>query len=260
MKDYDSFSSLISDLNAGLWAESRLDRFRSQALETMGADRFCLYHFEDPSSFELVLNSGCKNPSKVRLETVLDKIPQDPASALSKPIVFTTLEIADCSPPKWGQFLLSISRAFLQSSGPRSYLFGVFPAHKGMGLVVFSRLMNKLPDFTDEEKGLLGALCPHLSNYLRLRTICLFWRGKNFREWFFKNQGLSKREIEVGLLLFDGLEVDHLAAKLDITEDTARDHIRNIYSKMKVHSRTELFALYIGLCGKMIKESLGEKT
>lgn len=258
--DYDSFSSLISDLNAGLWDESRLDRFRSQALETMVADRFCLYHFEGHSSFELILTLGCKNPSKVRLEAVLDKIPKNTATALNDPIVFTTLEVADCSPPKWGQFLLSISRAFLQSSGPRCYLFGVFPAQKGMGLVVFSRLTNKRHEFGEDDKKLLALLCPHLENYLRLRTVCLFWRGKNFREWFFKNQGLSRREIEVGLLLFDGLEINHLANKLDITEDTARDHIRNIYSKLKVHSRTELFALYIGVCGKMIKESLGEET
>jgi LuxR family maltose regulon positive regulatory protein len=50
---------------------------------------------------------------------------------------------------------------------------------------------------------------------------------------------LSEREIEVLRLLADGLESNEIAERLFIAVDTARKHIKNIYSKLDVHSRWE---------------------
>lgn len=50
---------------------------------------------------------------------------------------------------------------------------------------------------------------------------------------------LSERELEVLRLLADGLESNEIAERLVIAVDTARKHIKNIYSKLDVHSRWE---------------------
>lgn len=50
---------------------------------------------------------------------------------------------------------------------------------------------------------------------------------------------LSERELEVLHLLADGLESNEIAERLFIAVDTARKHIKNIYSKLGVHSRWE---------------------
>lgn len=50
---------------------------------------------------------------------------------------------------------------------------------------------------------------------------------------------LSPRELEVLRLLADGLESNEIAERLFIAVDTARTHIKNIYSKLDVHSRWE---------------------
>jgi len=51
--------------------------------------------------------------------------------------------------------------------------------------------------------------------------------------------GLSPREMEVLALLAEGYAYTNLAAQLDISVNTVRNHIRAIYEKLHVHSRTE---------------------
>lgn len=50
---------------------------------------------------------------------------------------------------------------------------------------------------------------------------------------------LSQRELEVLRLLADGMDSGEIAERLVIAVDTARKHIKNIYSKLDVHSRWE---------------------
>jgi DNA-binding NarL/FixJ family response regulator len=50
---------------------------------------------------------------------------------------------------------------------------------------------------------------------------------------------LSKREQEIISLLSDGFRYKEVGAKLFISTETVRTHIRNIYSKLQVTSRTE---------------------
>ncbi len=51
--------------------------------------------------------------------------------------------------------------------------------------------------------------------------------------------GLSPREMQVLALLAEGYAYTNLAAQLDISVNTVRNHIRAIYEKLHVHSRTE---------------------
>lgn len=51
---------------------------------------------------------------------------------------------------------------------------------------------------------------------------------------------LSSREMEVAQLVADGWRNQEIAEHLHITINTVETHVRNIYSKLDVHSRPEL--------------------
>lgn len=59
-------------------------------------------------------------------------------------------------------------------------------------------------------------------------------------EW---RQRLSRRQFEAVALVVQGLSDKEVANKLDITEDTAKDHVHAAYRKLKVSGRAELIAL-----------------
>jgi len=55
---------------------------------------------------------------------------------------------------------------------------------------------------------------------------------------------LSKREVEILKLLSKGYRYKEIAEKLFISTETVRTHIRNIYSKLQVQSRTDALNKY----------------
>jgi DNA-binding NarL/FixJ family response regulator len=55
---------------------------------------------------------------------------------------------------------------------------------------------------------------------------------------------LTKREKEILLLLMDGLSYKQIAAKCFISIDTLNSHIRKVYTKLNVHSRSEIAAKF----------------
>ena len=58
---------------------------------------------------------------------------------------------------------------------------------------------------------------------------------------------LSRQQIVVANLAICGLCNKEIAEKLYISEQTAKDHLRNIFEKIHVHSRGELTAKVLGL-------------
>ena len=56
--------------------------------------------------------------------------------------------------------------------------------------------------------------------------------------------GLSPREKEVASLLLQGHSAKEIAKKLEITVSTANFHIKNLYKKLNISSRAELFARF----------------
>ena len=58
---------------------------------------------------------------------------------------------------------------------------------------------------------------------------------------------LSEREIQVLRLLSRGLSTSQLAARMSITENTVKTHIRNILFKLEVSTRTEAVAKAVQL-------------
>jgi DNA-binding NarL/FixJ family response regulator len=55
----------------------------------------------------------------------------------------------------------------------------------------------------------------------------------------FEMKKLSEREKEILHLLSEGLRYKEIADKLFLSTETVRTHIRNIYEKLQVNSRTE---------------------
>jgi LuxR family maltose regulon positive regulatory protein len=53
---------------------------------------------------------------------------------------------------------------------------------------------------------------------------------------------LSERELEVLRLLAIGLKYKEIAARLHISLNTVRDHVKNLYGKLDVNSRTRAVA------------------
>ena len=60
-----------------------------------------------------------------------------------------------------------------------------------------------------------------------------------------KNEGLSPREEQVLELLAKGYLYKEIASELSISNDTVHNHIRKIYEKLQVHSRTEAVIKYL---------------
>lgn len=54
-----------------------------------------------------------------------------------------------------------------------------------------------------------------------------------------QQNGLSKREAEILLLVHEGLSNQQIADKLFISENTVKKHISNIFLKLNVERRTE---------------------
>ena len=59
------------------------------------------------------------------------------------------------------------------------------------------------------------------------------------------SQALSKREQEILELLSKGYRYKEIADTLSISFDTVRSHLRNIYDKLHVSSRTEAVVKYL---------------
>jgi DNA-binding NarL/FixJ family response regulator len=60
----------------------------------------------------------------------------------------------------------------------------------------------------------------------------------------FDDYDITKREKEIIDLLLKGLSYKEIAASLFISVDTLNSHIRKIYSKLNVHSRSEIAARF----------------
>jgi DNA-binding NarL/FixJ family response regulator len=58
--------------------------------------------------------------------------------------------------------------------------------------------------------------------------------------------GISSREREILSLLAQGKAYKQIAGQLEISVDTVRSHIRRIYHKLHVHSRTEAVVKFLG--------------
>jgi DNA-binding NarL/FixJ family response regulator len=76
-------------------------------------------------------------------------------------------------------------------------------------------------------------------NKLNIKTSEIFKEARLPKEF----DVLTKREIEVANLLSQGLSDVELADKLFVSASTVRTHLRHVYDKLEVKSRSELISL-----------------
>ena len=74
-----------------------------------------------------------------------------------------------------------------------------------------------------------------MSSHIARKVVASFQPAQHNAEL----QKLSKREIEILDFLSQGLRYKEVADKLFISTETVRTHIRNMYEKLEVNSRTE---------------------
>jgi len=55
--------------------------------------------------------------------------------------------------------------------------------------------------------------------------------------------GLTQREADVARLVCEGLSDKEIAKKIKLSPHTVRDHLKKIYSKFRVHARSQLVSL-----------------
>jgi DNA-binding NarL/FixJ family response regulator len=76
-----------------------------------------------------------------------------------------------------------------------------------------------------------------------LHAIDRLYQSNENHNW--EDFNLTKRETQIAELLLKGLSYKEIASTLFICMDTIFSHIRNIYAKIHVHSRSEMAAKFI---------------
>jgi DNA-binding NarL/FixJ family response regulator len=104
---------------------------------------------------------------------------------------------------------------FILQDVPSDYVIGGFSIlFLVIGIVISRKLFNKTVIITQQKPGVLN-------------------------DDKLQENGLSKREAEILLLIHEGLSNLQIADKLFISEHTVKKHISNIFLKLNVERRTE---------------------
>ena len=62
-------------------------------------------------------------------------------------------------------------------------------------------------------------------------------------KYLMQEAGLTSREADVARLICDGLSDKEVAKMLKLSHHTVKDHLKKIYSKFRIHARTQLVSL-----------------
>ncbi len=62
-------------------------------------------------------------------------------------------------------------------------------------------------------------------------------------QYLMQEAGLTSREADVARLICDGLSDKDIAKCLELSHHTVKDHLKKIYSKFRVHARSQLVSL-----------------
>ena len=82
-----------------------------------------------------------------------------------------------------------------------------------------------------------------MNGLIASKVLEYFYKQQKKKE-LLKQNNLSVREKEILQLLVKGLSYKEIAATCFISVQTLNSHIKNIYQKLNVHSRSELAAKY----------------
>jgi len=100
---------------------------------------------------------------------------------------------------------------------------------------------TSLPEIKEAIDVLLQGGSP-MSPQIARKVIAHFSAPHGEEEAKANDSGLTMREQEIVVGLVDGLSYKMIADRMDISIDTVRAHIRNIYKKLHVNSKAEVIA------------------
>ncbi|MPN27909.1 Transcriptional regulatory protein DegU [bioreactor metagenome] len=92
---------------------------------------------------------------------------------------------------------------------------------------------------------ILPILHNKLSDLLKIKAYSVSVTAKDHKETLYISQ-LTERENEIVALLLKGRTYKMIADEMYLSENTIKTHIKNIYSKLNVNSKTELIKLING--------------
>ena len=235
---------MASELMGSLTVPEKLQNFRDSTLGILQARLFCLYHFSKQGLIpELVIYSGCSELKAKKLNGILNGIKKIPARFPSDYMVYCSEEVSLLGSSGWERFIKSVYEAFWTHYLPGNYLIGCLNTDDGVGVLVAVRA-QKSGCFSKRDKAMALGLCPHLDNFLRLRPLCFLRKDWDWANWYFRNRGLSKRELELVNHILKGSQAKEIAEAMGICVNTVCDHTKSVYRKLGVHSRAELCGVF----------------
>ena len=113
-----------------------------------------------------------------------------------------------------------------------------------VGAVTLYRTAPK-GDFSDKDLYILTQLLPHLQNKLSLEQEAIENERKSVSYLLRRHYGLTVREIEILRHVSRGLSNKEIGEALNITENTVKKHLTNLFGKLQVRSRTQLIRFLI---------------
>lgn len=63
-------------------------------------------------------------------------------------------------------------------------------------------------------------------------------------------EGLTRRELEILVLVVDGMTYEQVAERLILAPCTVRTHMKNIYKKLQIKSQAQLFKWFYVQMGR----------
>ena len=159
-------------------------------------------------------------------------------------IVFRQSDLIPAS--KWEK-----SRVYREVWAPKGHYWGLFVSlvHKDVPLAVLGLMRERSDeDFSARDLYILNSLKDPFERkfYALLQTNTQ--QSKNVLQDGIVQAaagfGLTKRETEIVILTCTGTSSEDMCRRLFITQATLSKHLTNIYSKTKVHNRTQLFGLF----------------
>jgi DNA-binding CsgD family transcriptional regulator len=99
--------------------------------------------------------------------------------------------------------------------------------------------------FSNREINTLGIVQAHMGN-LHKNLFVLNLSDSNYQSHILADASLTEREAEIACLLCDGITPKAISKKLIISLATVNKHISNIYSKLHIGSRQQLFLKLLG--------------
>ncbi|HZJ88250.1 MAG TPA: helix-turn-helix transcriptional regulator [Sphaerochaeta sp.] len=88
-----------------------------------------------------------------------------------------------------------------------------------------------------------AVLSAYLYYFISRRYILTYEQAETVNAQKIKKYGISERETEIIELLVEGLSNQQIAKELCISPNTVKTHIKNIYAKVEVNNRLQLFSL-----------------